>query len=492
MKTILLCIFLFSLAGELAAQVTPPVVLTPETSCYFLPGPDVKDLYEFDPSPSVLEQVAKIANNLGIDPLRFDVKAANVPNANAIIMKARRKVLYSTGFFNDLANSPGGKWAVTAVLAHEIAHHLNGDPLDIGPDRAGAELKADWASGKTVCELGGSWREAQSALVSFGGQQHPSYPPLSARLEAVAQGWQKAKDLGHCPEDGTHEITGVPITQAQNIIVVNAGNVDQLKTHQSLTGAAIRFENVQLRATQPLVLLANKITFDETSTLSGRDLKLIAVEIEGGQVSTAAGQGEDGGKLLIAAERITGTNLTARGGDGQPGISRPDGKNGRPGQNGTNGECGPGMLHQFVGSTAGEPGENGTDGQDGGPGGNGGNGGQILLLRFQQHSLALDVNPGEGGHGGAGGRGGHGGTGGRGGAGCQGLGGSQPTRPDGPDGSPGRDGRSGPQGPRGRSGRVWNTPIAGSSVIRDILKKTGDINETARQLESLALAKGES
>lgn len=491
MKTILLWIPLLLLPGGLGAQAQPPI-LTPETSCYFLPGPDVKNLTEFEPSASVLEQVQQITKSLGMDPTRLDVKAANVPNANAIIQNMRRKILYSTLFINDLSNSTGGRWAVTAVLAHEIAHHFNGDPLDIGPDRAERELKADEASGKVVCELGGTLRQAQAALAGFGGQQHPSYPSLSARLEAVAVGWQDSQEKRRCPDSSRIDFPGEPITEEQNILVINAANVDQLKTHQTLTGNAIRFENVRLQAMKPLTLLANKITFDDTSTLSGRDLKLIAVEIEGGQVSTMAGLGEHGGKILVAAERVTGTNLSVRGGDGLPGTAGPDGKNGRPGQDGTNGQCGPGMLNQFVGSTDGGSGENGTDGQDGGPGGNGGNGGQILLLTFQQHSLALDVNPGEGGPGGPGGRGGHGGAGGRGGAGCQGLGGSQPTRPDGADGSPGRDGRSGPQGVRGRVGRVWTTPIAGSSVIRDILKKTGDINETARQLESLAISKGES
>lgn len=483
---ILLPLLVRSSVGAAQPAATPPAA--EGSTCYYLDGPAAGDRFEFEPSDAIQKSVQDIVEASGLTPRRFTVKSANVPNAAAEIAGSERKVLYSARFINQLESATGSKWAAISVLAHEVAHHLDGHTLKLDEQRPRLELEADRFSGFVVCKLGGTEQDAASALANFGGDTQPGYPPLSARLEAVAAGWRMAIERGLCPDTArTGMVTSDRLTPFTHAVVITPENAASILSRPVVTGATILFENVQLEV-NTLILHAEKIHFDERSVLRGRDISLIAKEIEGGLIDTSGAPGSpgaEGGKVLLAALRLVGTVVSARGGSGTPGSPGSDGRDGRPGSNGSNGRCGPGITGQFSGSTEGSSGENGIDGGNGGPGGNGGNGGEIVLLTFQQGAVSLDINPGDGGAGGPGGRGGRGGPGGRGGAGCSGLGGTQPDRSSGADGREGRNGLPGPAGQKGRPGRVWSQPISGIEVLRDALKD-GDLNRAVSKLRGYA------
>ncbi|WP_175483260.1 M48 family metalloprotease [Salinihabitans flavidus] len=133
--------------------------------------------------------VADIMSTVGLVP-RFEIFAANVPNAAAVIEGQQRLIVYSESWIQNTADN--NRWAAIALLGHEIAHHLNGHTLEAGGSRPPTELEADRFAGFVVGKLGGNLQEAQwlfNRLPRHGSETHP---PRSARLEAVAVGWRDA------------------------------------------------------------------------------------------------------------------------------------------------------------------------------------------------------------------------------------------------------------------------------------------------------------
>ena len=73
------------------------------------------------------------------------------------------------------------------VLAHEIAHHYNGDPDDvIGPiNPKQAELSADRFAGAAIRRLGGTLEEAIAGYDIFEEEETTTHPSRSARVLEV-------------------------------------------------------------------------------------------------------------------------------------------------------------------------------------------------------------------------------------------------------------------------------------------------------------------
>lgn len=449
-------------------------------SCRALTGQEI-EFDEFEPSPEVKELVDDIITNWGLGIKDFDLKAASVPNAAAVICDGKRKLLYSPTYFINTANAAGSEWPVKAILAHEVGHHLRGHTLSTGVRRA-VELEADDFSGFVLCTLGATLRDAQQGIAWGAQSPDPSYPEPQERRDSVAQGWERALQQGKCPKEVKSILPSYNLTDRRDTVEITAENVAEIASKGEIVADQVVFHNVKVEATKPLTILANRITFDNRSVLHGRKIALIAKEIQGGTVSSDGGPGEGGGEILVAAYAITGTTLTARGGDGRNGKAGDDGRDGSPGHNGTNGKCGAGMFGDFRGSTDGSAGAPGTDGGDGDPGGDGGDGGVVELLTFRQSAVFLDVKEGLGGTGGPGGRGGRGGPGGRGGSGCSGIGGSQPSRPDGADGLDGRQGRPGGPGRRGKEGRIRQQALIGSAELAE-LARIGNLAEIIKAIE---------
>lgn len=173
-----------------------------EHICSFAPDEVLDEtLYSFASSDEARALVADIMSTVGLVP-RFTVFAANVPNAAAVIEGEERLIVYSENWIqNTIADN---RWAAVSLMAHEIAHHLNGHTLEAGGSRPPTELEADSFAGFAVGRLGGSLQDAQWLFNQLPATGSDTHPPRSARLEAVAVGWREAsagqKAPGPAPE----------------------------------------------------------------------------------------------------------------------------------------------------------------------------------------------------------------------------------------------------------------------------------------------------
>ncbi len=173
-----------------------PLSIETSHSCTYLGESMASDLYEFVPSQEANQAITQIMRVMGLKP-RFEIKAANVENAAAIIYDNKRYILYSQNFISQMQRATGTNWAAISILAHEIGHHLNGHTLAFGGSRPSNELEADEFSGFVLRKMGASLTDAQAAIRMLADDQGTStHPPRSARLEAIAVGWKQADEAG--------------------------------------------------------------------------------------------------------------------------------------------------------------------------------------------------------------------------------------------------------------------------------------------------------
>ena len=103
-----------------------------------------------------------------------------------------RYILYDSEFFKRMDDKAGNGWAATSVLAHEIAHHLNGHALNNKGSNHKFELEADYSSGFYLAKMGATLEEAQSAIQTLKYEKATSTHPAKAdRLLAIEKGYNK-------------------------------------------------------------------------------------------------------------------------------------------------------------------------------------------------------------------------------------------------------------------------------------------------------------
>lgn len=165
--------------------------------------------------------VADILDVMGLKG-NFEIKAADIPNAAAVVYNGKRYVLYNPVFISKLNDATGNDWASVSVLAHEIGHHLNGHTLSGGsqPER---ELEADEFSGYIMQRLGASVEEAATAMkLAADVKGTATHPGRTDRITAIEQGWNRASDqlaadIEANEDDSTSE------TQVQAVMAVKTG-----------------------------------------------------------------------------------------------------------------------------------------------------------------------------------------------------------------------------------------------------------------------------
>jgi hypothetical protein len=136
--------------------------------------------------------IQEIIDVVGLTP-NFEIKAARVPNAAAVIYGGKRYILYNPDFFTNLIRTTGNKWAAVSVLAHEIGHHLDGHTLSQIGSKPETELEADQFSGFVLRKMGASLSDAQIAMKTAGNERaNSTHPGQYDRLTAIADGWNKA------------------------------------------------------------------------------------------------------------------------------------------------------------------------------------------------------------------------------------------------------------------------------------------------------------
>ena len=138
--------------------------------------------------------INRIVAIVGLKP-NFEIRAAAIPNAAAVIYKNKRFVLYNPKFVGSLNKSAGSSWASVSILAHEIGHHLNGHTLTNTGSRPDIELEADEFSGFILRKMGASLNDAQVAMrIAADVKASHTHPAKADRLKAIASGWTNADD----------------------------------------------------------------------------------------------------------------------------------------------------------------------------------------------------------------------------------------------------------------------------------------------------------
>jgi tetratricopeptide (TPR) repeat protein len=129
---------------------------------------------------------------------RFEVKALkNYNNCSALCVKNEtgeaRVLQFDRDFLEQYEKITADKWFVVGVVAHEIAHHLNGHSLDGVGSRPNKEMEADEFAGFVMQKLGAPLSEAQN-IFSFLNETEgpPTHPIKSKRFKAVKRGWEKS------------------------------------------------------------------------------------------------------------------------------------------------------------------------------------------------------------------------------------------------------------------------------------------------------------
>ncbi|HEX8562616.1 MAG TPA: hypothetical protein VF676_06525 [Flavobacterium sp.] len=156
-------------------------------------GEDIDPEIKIAPADADAQEViSQILAVIGLKP-NFELRAADVPNAAAVIIADRRYILYNPQFIAGINAASGNDWAGISILAHEIGHHLNGHTLQKGGSRPDLELEADEFSGFVLNKLGAGISDAQAAMsVAASQKSSHTHPAKSDRLAAIARGWNNA------------------------------------------------------------------------------------------------------------------------------------------------------------------------------------------------------------------------------------------------------------------------------------------------------------
>jgi hypothetical protein len=135
--------------------------------------------------------VTAIMNAVGLKP-NFTLRPAKVTNLEAFVSRHKRYILYNPEFISWLNNATKDKWAVIALLAHEIGHHLNGHTLKKRGNSL-LELEADEFAGFVLNKLGASLEQSQRVMNYIAkAQQSETHPARKERMLAIKKGWDKA------------------------------------------------------------------------------------------------------------------------------------------------------------------------------------------------------------------------------------------------------------------------------------------------------------
>lgn len=150
------------------------------------------DVTAYEAGASAQNVVKDIMAVIGLKA-NFELRAANVPNAAAVLLKGKRFILYNPEYMNKINARTGSNWAAISIFAHEIGHHLNGHTLDNVGSRPQTELEADEFSGFVLHKMGASLTDAQAvmALIASLKGSH-SHPAKADRLAYIATGWNNA------------------------------------------------------------------------------------------------------------------------------------------------------------------------------------------------------------------------------------------------------------------------------------------------------------
>ena len=138
---------------------------------------------------NILEQIKNVA---GIN-MNFEIREADVLNIEATIKHRKKYILYNSSFIASLNSVTKDKWAVIALIAHEIGHHMSGHTKRRGGSKPALELEADEFAGSILYKLGATLEQSQNVMHFIAKKDaSTTHPGRDARLIAIEKGWTKA------------------------------------------------------------------------------------------------------------------------------------------------------------------------------------------------------------------------------------------------------------------------------------------------------------
>jgi hypothetical protein len=156
-------------------------------------------------SPEAQKTITDICKKIGVSPNSFTIEAADVKNAEALIISEKRYIHYNPLYINRIKKESQTYWAMIFVLAHEIGHHVNGHLLknDDLEQRRLEELASDKFAGCALSHLGASADDLEKATSILSDKGDASHPPRDTRMTFALRGWE---DCGN-----TSKTTSTPI-----------------------------------------------------------------------------------------------------------------------------------------------------------------------------------------------------------------------------------------------------------------------------------------
>ena len=157
-------------------------------------------IYGFASDNEAKQALERIMQFTGL-PTNFQIMAANVPNACAVIKcnnttsSCDRYIMYNQEFMMKVKDATQNNWSSISILAHEIGHHLSGHTLDNLGSRPEIELEADKFSGFVLAKMGASLDDSKSAMELIGSATgSSSHPAKDARIAAIVNGWTSGNE----------------------------------------------------------------------------------------------------------------------------------------------------------------------------------------------------------------------------------------------------------------------------------------------------------
>lgn len=190
----LAAIFLITLAATAKAQEVKTIQLGNKAgSAFSFHGVTNGRLRTFSSDSEARGVVKSVLAAMGL-PLRFEVRAAAVGNAAAILQPdGTRLILYNTLFIDEIRARTGRYWALISIMAHEIGHHLAFHLAKHIEDHE-AELEADYFSGYILAKMGASKDDALAAMNEIAAEEPTkTHPARKERLQAIAAGWKNGR-----------------------------------------------------------------------------------------------------------------------------------------------------------------------------------------------------------------------------------------------------------------------------------------------------------
>ena len=199
--TITLGIILSIVSLEIYSQKSTKISLYSKNQyCNYVDKPLVSNtIYGFASDNEAKQALDRIMQFTGL-PTNFQIMAANVPNACAVIKcndsnSCDRYIMYNQEFMMKVKDATQNNWSSVSILAHEIGHHLSGHTLDNLGSRPEIELEADKFSGFILAKMGASLDDSKSAMELIGSVTGSlSHPAKDARIAAIVNGWTSGNE----------------------------------------------------------------------------------------------------------------------------------------------------------------------------------------------------------------------------------------------------------------------------------------------------------